>query len=34
VISLCDNLESLENAAELISLLQIDHLPPVDMGGE
>ena len=34
VIGLCDNLENLDNAAELLSLLQIEHLPPVDMGGE
>ncbi len=34
VISLCDNLENLDNAAELLALLQIEHLPAVDMGGE
>jgi hypothetical protein len=28
------DLENLENTAELLSLLEIEHLPPVDMGGE
>ncbi|MCA1646882.1 MAG: MmgE/PrpD family protein [Chloroflexi bacterium] len=33
-ISLCENLENLEDTTELTSLLEIEHLPPVDMGGE
>jgi aconitate decarboxylase len=33
-IDLCDNLDTLEDASELLSLLQIEHLPPMDMGGE
>jgi hypothetical protein len=34
VISLCENLENLGDTTELLSLLEIEHLPPVDMGGE
>jgi hypothetical protein len=34
VISLCDDLEHLDNTAELLALLEIERLPPVDMGGE
>jgi hypothetical protein len=33
-LELCDRLEQLEDASELISLLQMDTLPAVDMGGE
>jgi 2-methylcitrate dehydratase PrpD len=33
-ISLCENLENLADTTELTSLLEMDHLPPVDMGGE
>jgi 2-methylcitrate dehydratase PrpD len=33
-ISLCDNLENLADATELTALLEIEHLPQVDMGGE
>jgi 2-methylcitrate dehydratase PrpD len=34
VIALCDDLENLTDTKELVSLLEIDDLPPVDMGGE
>jgi len=33
-IDLCDNMDSLDDARELISLLELEHLPPMDMGGE
>jgi 2-methylcitrate dehydratase PrpD len=33
-IDLCDNLDSLDDTSELLSLLEIEHLPPMDMGGE
>jgi 2-methylcitrate dehydratase PrpD len=33
-IDLCDRLQTLEDTGELLSLLQIEHLPPMDMGGE
>jgi aconitate decarboxylase len=33
-ISLCDNLENLDDTSALTSLLEMEHLPPVDMGGE
>jgi aconitate decarboxylase len=33
-ISLCENLENVADAGELMSLLEIDNLPPMDMGGE
>jgi 2-methylcitrate dehydratase PrpD len=32
-ISLCDDLENLADTTELTSLLEIEHLPPVDLGG-
>lgn len=34
VISLCDSLESVGDASELMALLEMDDLPAVDMGGE
>jgi aconitate decarboxylase len=33
-IDLCDSLPTLEDSNELVSLLEIEHLPPMDMGGE
>jgi hypothetical protein len=33
-IDLCDSLDTLDDTSELLSLLQIEHLPPLDMGGE
>jgi aconitate decarboxylase len=33
-IDLCDSLDSLDDTSELLSLLEIEHLPPMDMGGE
>jgi aconitate decarboxylase len=33
-IDLCDNLEKLKDTSELTALLEIEHLPALDMGGE
>lgn len=33
-VDLCDNLEKVDDTRELLSLLEIEHLPPMDMGGE
>jgi hypothetical protein len=33
-ITLCNRLETLENTGELLALLQMENLPPVDTGGE
>ena len=33
-IDLCGSLKSLDDTRELLSLLEVQHLPPMDMTGE
>jgi hypothetical protein len=33
-IALCDHLDEMEDTRELLALLQIESLPPMDLGGE